>query len=152
MLMLVCAFTGHATARGGRSGKVVLGERGETALLTAMPIALGGAEGKGGTNPEELVGAAIAAAFYGSILHMARDRGLKGWDRDASVAAEVDILFPGDRSYYRIGVKLHVSLPRVEVDLARALIHDAKEGNGYWNALEESGVPLAMTLNGVPIA
>src|SRR4030088_2368562 len=89
ILMLNCAFTGCATSLGGRSGKVSLGKPPNTILVTTMPPDLGGSGDQQGTNPEELFGAGISSGFYGSILHTAHDLGLKGWDKDAAVTADV---------------------------------------------------------------
>jgi osmotically inducible protein OsmC len=149
--MLNCAFTGRATSLGGRSGKVSFGKNPNTTLETTMPPDLGGSADRQGTNPEELFGAGISSGFYGSIFHTAHDLGLEGWDKDAAVTADVNILFPEDRSYYRLGVTLHVRLPSIDTDTARQLIRAAKEVNGYWELLEKSGMPLAVTLNGSPI-
>jgi osmotically inducible protein OsmC len=148
MSVLNCKFKGRAAAHGGRTGTVSLGESGHTVLELKMPAALGGMAAEHDTNPEELMGAAVAAAFYGSILHMARDRQLQGWDHGAAVAAEVGILFPDDRSYYRLEVVIHVNLPAIDPGLARQLLREAQAGNGYWELLERSGVRLVLMLDG----
>src|SRR6476660_9123923 len=79
-------YTAHATAHGGRDGKVATND-GKLDVTVAPPVEMGG-NGQG-TNPEQLFAAGYAACFHSALKGVARRA---RQDADGStVTAEVGI-------------------------------------------------------------
>ena len=77
-----------------------------------------------GTNPEQLFAAGWSACFESAIGLAARQRKIT-LPADVAVDAEVDLNL-ADGGYF-LGIRLNVSLPGVERDVARALVDEAHQ-------------------------
>src|SRR5689334_9615097 len=75
-----------------------------------------------GTNPETLLAAAWSASFASAIALVARERTVM-LRADRHIDAEVDLNL-ADHGYF-LGIRLYVSLPGVERELAQALLQAA---------------------------
>ena len=122
------AYTAQATSTGGRDGRSVTPD-GQLALKLALPTAMGG---KGdGTNPEQLFAAGYSACFIGAMGFVAGQQ-KKALPAGTKIDAEVDIgPIPNG---FGIAVRLHVSLPGMPDDEARALVDAAHQVCPYSNA------------------
>jgi Ohr subfamily peroxiredoxin len=86
-----------------------------------VPKELGGPGGHG-SNPEQLFAAGYAACFEGAVRYVAREQ--KVALKDASVTAQVGI-GPREPTGFGIAVKLEVSLPGIDREVAQKLIDTA---------------------------
>ena len=77
-----------------------------------------------GTNPEQLFAAGWSACFESAIGLAARQRKIT-LPADVAIDAEVDLNL-ADGGYF-LGIRLNVSLPGVERDVARALVDEAHQ-------------------------
>ncbi|WP_329478304.1 MULTISPECIES: organic hydroperoxide resistance protein [unclassified Kribbella] len=122
-------YTAHATAHGGRDGKVATND-GKLDVTVAPPVEMGG-NGQG-TNPEQLFAAGYAACFHSALKLVARKA---RQDADGStVTAEVGIGPINGGAGYGLEVALVVSLPGVERAVAEELVAKAHEVCPYSNA------------------
>ena len=123
-------YTAEATAVGGRQGRVS-SSNGALNLALAIPVELGGPGGPA-TNPEQLFAAGYAACYDNALRHAARRRKVRLGD--TSVTARVGI-GPNDAGGFELTVELHVRIPDLEPEEARAISHDAHRVCPYSNAL-----------------
>ena len=134
-------YTAHASATGaGRNGHV----RSDDGLLdteVAIPKEMGGAGGH--TNPEQLFVAGFAACFHSALLVVARRQ--KTDVSDTTVDADVAI-GQNDAGGYELAVKLHVNIPTLDDDAARALVEKAHEVCPYSNATR-GNIPVELAVN-----
>ena len=122
-------YTAHATAQGGRDGKVATND-GKLDVTVAPPVEMGG-NGKG-TNPEQLFAAGYAACFHSALKLVARKA---RQDADGStVTASVGIGPINGGAGYGLEVELEVSLPGVDNAIAAELVAKAHEVCPYSNA------------------
>ena len=84
-----------------------------------------------GTNPEQLFAAGWSASFAGAIGLAARKQKIL-LPADLAIDAEVDLCLV-DGTYF-LQARLHVSLPSVERDVARALVDEAHQTCPYSKA------------------
>jgi lipoyl-dependent peroxiredoxin len=84
-----------------------------------------------GTNPEQLFAAGWSACFEGAIGLAAKKRRVV-LPKDLAIDAEVDLNL-GDEGYSLSG-RLNVSMPRIERDVARALVDEAHQTCPYSKA------------------
>jgi len=115
-------YTAHATAHGGRDGKVESSD-GVLNLSLKMPKELGG-PGGAATNPEQLFAAGYAACFESALRLVARmqQKPLK----DAHITANVTIGQTEDKGF-KLAVELRGKLEGVPQPEAQALM-DAAHG------------------------
>ena len=134
-------YTAHASSTGaGRNGHV----RSDDGLLdtdVAVPKEMGGAGGK--TNPEQLFAAGYAACFHNALQLIARRQkvDVSGSAVDADVA-----IGPNDAGGFELAVKLHVTIPGLDDDSARALVDKADEVCPYSNATR-GNIPVELSVN-----
>jgi osmotically inducible protein OsmC len=123
-------YTAHATADGGRDGKVATDD-GKLAVTVAPPVEMGG--NGNGTNPEQLFAAGYAACFHSALKLVARKA---RQDADGStVTAEVGIGPINGGAGYGLEVALVVSLPGIgDRAVAEELVAKAHEVCPYSNA------------------
>ena len=122
-------YTAHATAHGGRDGKVATND-GKLDVLVVPPAEMGGSGN--GTNPEQLFAAGYAACFHSALKVVARKARL---DVDGStVTAEVGIGPINGGAGYGLEVALVVSLPGLESAVAEDLVAKAHQVCPYSNA------------------
>lgn len=122
-------YRAHATATGGRDGRVSVPESGLDLRLTT-PKELGGAGGDG-ANPEQLFASGYSACFIGAMKFVAaRDK--IPMPADARIEGSVGIgPIPNG---FGIEVELKISLPGLDPDTARKLVEAAHVVCPYSNA------------------
>ena len=86
---------------------------------------------KPGTNPEQLFAAGWSACFIGA-MGLAADKRKLRLPEGTAVDAEVDLGMTGDA--YFLQARLNISLPGLEVELARALVEEAHQNCPYSKA------------------
>lgn len=126
-------YTGVATATGGREG-VAKSDDGNLDTKLSTPKELGGAGGDG-TNPEQMFAAGYSACFIGALKHVAVAEKVN-LGSDVAVTGEVAI-GPIEVGF-AIAVKLTVSLPNVDGDVAQSLVEKAHQVCPYSNATRDN--------------
>lgn len=113
--------TGGLAEHGRASGKV-RSEDGALDIELRLPKALGGPGG--GTNPEQLFGAALAACFHGALTLLAAKSDIKveGCSVNVSVAFGRD---PVD-GLYMLVAEVSIDMPGVPVAIAEELVRNAE--------------------------
>jgi Ohr subfamily peroxiredoxin len=122
-------YTAHATAQGGRDGKVASND-GKLDVVVAPPAEMGGT-GRG-TNPEQLFAAGYAACFQSALQVVARRERVDV--SGSTVTAEVGIGPINGGAGYGLEVALVASLHGVDNAVAEDLIAKAHEVCPYSNA------------------
>jgi lipoyl-dependent peroxiredoxin len=122
-------YTAHATATGGRDGRISVPESKLDVKLTT-PKELGGGGGDG-ANPEQLFAAGYAACFIGAMKFVAaRDK--IAMPNDASIDSSVGIgPIPNG---FGIEVAMKISLPGMDPAAAQDLVNKAHIVCPYSNA------------------
>ena len=121
-------YTAHARTTGGREGRSV-SDDGLLDVKLAPPKAMGGSGAA--TNPEQLFAAGYSACFMGALKHVAGMKKLVV-PADASIAASVDIgPIPAG---FGIAVRMAISLPGMDRDVAQNLVATAHQVCPYSNA------------------
>ncbi len=123
-------YTAEATVQGGRQEGHARTSDGRLEVDITPPPELGGAE-TGGTNPEQLFAAGYAACFQSAMAVVARRMKLDS--SDSTVEAHVD-LGALEGGAFGLAVELHVEVPGLEPDDAKALVTKAHEVCPYSNA------------------
>ena len=113
-------YTAVATARGGRNGEVV-SDDGVLDLELAYPKELGGPEGSGKTNPEQLFAAGYAACFLNALKRVAKEQSADA--TGAAMTARVGLGTVG--SDFGLVVTLVGSLPSLTPEQGHALMEAA---------------------------
>ncbi|MFC0186530.1 peroxiredoxin, Ohr subfamily [Pseudarcicella hirudinis] len=122
-------YTAVATATGGRNGHVESSDN-VLNLETRMPKELGGGGGAY-TNPEQLFAAGYAACFDSALNLVIRSQKMK--TEITTVSAEVS-LGKNENGGFALAVKLNVTIPGVERELAEELVAKAHQVCPYSNA------------------
>ena len=121
-------YTAHARTTGGREGRSV-SDDGLLDVKLAPPKAMGGSGAA--TNPEQLFAAGYSACFMGALKHVAGMKKLVV-PADASISASVDIgPIPAG---FGIAVRMAISLPGMDRDVAQDLVATAHQVCPYSNA------------------
>ena len=123
-------YTATATSHGGRNGQVE-SDDGTINMKLSMPKALGGAEEKGATNPEQLFAAGYSACFEGALRLVAGK--MKKPIKDAHIQAKATIGKTPEGGF-GLAVQLHGKLSGVSQAEADELMHKAHEVCPYSNA------------------
>ncbi|MGR9173712.1 organic hydroperoxide resistance protein [Hyphomicrobiales bacterium] len=118
-------YTGKTRTTGGRDGSA----RSSDAQLDIKLSPPGSAHA--GTNPEQLFAAGWSACFIGAMGLAAGKRKLR-LPGETVVDAEVDLGVTGDA--YFLQARLHISLPGLEPEIARALVEEAHQTCPYSKA------------------
>lgn len=123
-------YTAHAIADGGRDGAVKSSD-GMIDVKLNKPKALGGSEGPGTTNPEQLFASGYSACFAGAIGFVAGQKkiALQG----IFVTAHVDIGML-DAGGLGLGAQLDVRLPGIDRATAEGLVEAAHQVCPYSKA------------------
>ena len=129
MSIEIVLYRAQATATGGRDGRAVSSD-GALDVQLSVPHELGGAGGPG-TNPEQLFAAGWSACFIGA-MHIAAGKANVKLPAETAVDAEVD-LCNVDGAYF-LQARLHVSLPGIARDTARAIVDAAHQTCPYSKA------------------
>jgi Ohr subfamily peroxiredoxin len=111
-------YTAHTHTTGGREGSARSSD-GRLEVKLSSPGAAGD-----GTNPEQLFAAGWSACFL-SALGVAAGKKKVALPRDRAVDAEVDL--GTNEGGFVLRARLHVSLPGVDRDVAKALVDAAHQ-------------------------
>lgn len=131
-------YTAHATAFGGRDGRVAS----DDGLLDVNVVPPKGLGGKGGaTNPEQLFAAGYSACFGSALAHVARAQ--KITTGPVQITAHVSIGPVG--AGFGLAVELEASIPEMARDQAEALVAAAHQVCPYSNATR-GNVPVSIRL------
>jgi osmotically inducible protein OsmC len=142
---LEALYIAAVEVKGGRQGQARTLD-GSVAFELALPTELGGVGG--GTNPEQLLAAACAAAF-GSALDL-EARQLRLELTEISVTATVS-LGHGDDGNYAVAIELRVCLPEVGAPIAERLLR-AAEGACPYCRMIRGNIELRIVLTPPPPA
>jgi Ohr subfamily peroxiredoxin len=119
-------YTARVRTTGGRENGKSRSSDGRLDIRLSVP----GIPGSG-TNPEQLFAAGWSACFEGAIQIEAKRTNV-ALPADLAIDAEVDLNVSGGAYFLR--VRLNVSLPGVEDDVARALLNAAHQTCPYSKA------------------
>ena len=129
-------YTAHATAFGGREGRVAS----DDGLLDVNVVPPKGLGGKGGaTNPEQLFAAGYSACFGSALAHVARAQ--KITTGPVQITAHVSIGPVG--AGFGLSVELEASIPEMAREQAEALVAAAHQVCPYSNATR-GNVPVSI--------
>ena len=125
-------YSTNATATGGGRDGHSRTHDGAVDVNLVVPKEMGGPGGDG-VNPEQLFATGYAACFMGAMRFYAGQKKLKVPD-DATVNVEVGI-GPREDMGFGLDVKIKVSLPGVDKDVAEDLIAGGHKVCPYSNAI-----------------
>lgn len=131
----------NATATGGRDG-AAKSDDGSVDVKLVVPKEMGGPGGVG-ANPEKLFAAGYSACFLGALKAVSGKEGVKV-PPDASVTATIGF-GPRSEGGYGITADLAVSLPGVDRDAGKRLMHAAHAVCPYSNATR-GNIDVGLTL------
>ncbi|MEJ1237393.1 organic hydroperoxide resistance protein [Chryseolinea sp. T2] len=115
-------YTGKTTTVGGRDGGSSVSSDGRLNIRLATPGTAQEGTAQEGTNPEQLFAAGWSACFIGALKLTAAKMKVR-FPENGAVDAEVDLVLTGDQ--YSLRARLHVTLPGVDGDIAKALVETA---------------------------
>ncbi|MRX26601.1 organic hydroperoxide resistance protein [Kangiella sp. HZ709] len=124
-------YTTSAIATGGRDGTARTLDD-SFSIIMSTPKELGGAGGEG-NNPEQLFAAGYAACFIGAMKFVQSQNPELKVSSDATVTAKVGI-GPRAAGGFGLTVALIVSVPGLDREQAKELVHKAHEVCPYSNA------------------
>lgn len=122
-------YTSHTHTTGGREG-TGRSHDGRLDLKLSAP----GAPGNG-TNPEQLFAICWSACFLGALRHACNARKI-AFPAAAAVDAQVDLVH-GEHGFF-LQVRMEVSLPDVEPEIARQLVDAAHQNCPYSKATRQN--------------
>ena len=109
------------------SGKAV-SDDGSLALVLQLPTELGGPGG--GTNPEQLFAAGLAASFHGALTTAARAKGIR-LAGSIGIVASVHLCDDPPEEGLFLTAELDVALPTMKPEEARSLMSEAERTCPY---------------------
>ena len=116
----------------------------QSGVLTNSPYSFKGRfedeDGKTGTNPEELIGAAHAGCFTMQLSHLLAEAGHPAEQLKTTAAVSVDPKDGGGFEITRSALSLEAKVPGIEPDIFEAIAGKAK-----------AGCPVSVALGGVEI-
>ena len=130
-------YTAKTHTTDGREKGAARSSDGRLDVRLSMPGGLGA-----GTNPEQLLAAGWSCCFA-SAMTLEACRMKLALPNDLAISAEVDLNLGGDG--YCLRVRLNVSLPGIEPEIARALIDGAHQTCPYSTATL-GNIEVAITL------
>ncbi len=119
MIKIEPIYTAEVTSTGGRSGHIKSSD-GILDFGVSMPKEMGG-DGKK-TNPEQLFAAGYAACFGGAMGVVAKGRDISDFSIDSKVS-----IGKSESGLYSIAAKLHVHIPKMDVEEAQKLVDEAHQ-------------------------
>lgn len=120
-------YTAHATAFGGREGRVAS----DDGILDVQVVPPAGLGGKGGaTNPEQLFAAGYSACFGSALAHVARAKKVRTGPVEITAHVSIGPVGAG----FGLAVELEAKLPELSHEEARALVDAAHQVCPYSNA------------------
>jgi lipoyl-dependent peroxiredoxin len=133
-------YTANTHTTGGREGRSVSSD-GLLDILLDKPKEMGGKAGA--TNPEQLFAAGYSACFIGALKHVASVKKI-AWPEETAVDASVD-LGPTASGSFGLAVRMSVSLPGLDQEVAQGLLDSAHKMCPYSNATR-GNIDVAITL------
>jgi len=130
-------YTAKTHTKGGRESGASRSSDGRLDIKLSTP-----GSARIGTNPEQLFAAGWSACFESAIGIVARKRKVN-LPADVTIDAEVDLNLADDGHFLR--VRLNVSLPGVEREVAQALVDEADQICPYSKATR-SNIDVAISL------
>ena len=119
--------TAHATAFGGREGRVAS----DDGILDVQVVPPAGLGGKGGaTNPEQLFAAGYSACFGSALAHVARAKKVRTGPVEITAHVSIGPVGAG----FGLAVELEAKLPELSREEAQALVDAAHQVCPYSNA------------------
>jgi osmotically inducible protein OsmC len=134
-------YTAHATAIGGRTGKVETDDKKISTQLSRP------GSGEPGTNPEQLFASGYSACFGSAVEFVAKQQKLDVGQ--VKVQADV-ILFQGDDGF-SLGAVLDVALPGVDQPTAQKIVEAAHQVCPYSKATR-GNIIVTLKANGQELA
>jgi osmotically inducible protein OsmC len=120
-------YTAHATAFGGREGRVAS----DDGILDVQVVPPAGLGGKGGaTNPEQLFAAGYSACFGSALAHVARAKKVRTGPVEITAHVSIGPVGAG----FGLAVELEAKLPELSREEAQALVDAAHQVCPYSNA------------------
>ncbi len=120
-------YTAHATAFGGREGRVAS----DDGILDVQVVPPAGLGGKGGaTNPEQLFAAGYSACFGSALAHVARAKKVRTGPVEITARVSIGPVGAG----FGLAVELEAKLPELSREEAQALVDAAHQVCPYSNA------------------
>ncbi len=120
-------YTAHATAFGGREGRVAS----DDGILDVQVVPPAGLGGKGGaTNPEQLFAAGYSACFGSALAHVARAKKVRTGPVEITAHVSIGPVGAG----FGLAVELEAKLPELSREEAQALVDAAHQMCPYSNA------------------
>ena len=123
-------YTAHATASGGRDGRVESSD-GVVKVDLTKPKGLGGPEKPGTTNPEQLFAAGYAACFAGAVGFVAQQQKVQLTGIEVTSSVDIGMLDAGGLG---LGAQLVVKLPGIDRATAEKLVEAAHQVCPYSKA------------------
>jgi len=121
------AMASEEAAHARLSGKAV-SDDGSLALVLRLPVELGGQGG--GTNPEQLFAAGLAASFHGALTVAARTKGFR-LAGAIGIVARVHLCDDPPEEGLFLTAELDVALPAMQPEEARSLMSEAERTCPY---------------------
>jgi lipoyl-dependent peroxiredoxin len=123
-------YEAHATASGGRNGRVTT-DNGVLAVELAIPKEMGG-PGGAKTNPEQLFAAGYAACFDSALNFVGSQKKIRLHDTQVNATVGIG---PRDDGGFGLAVRLEVTIPGVSREEALQLLEAAHATCPYSNAV-----------------
>jgi osmotically inducible protein OsmC len=134
-------YTAEATAWGGREGRAASSD-GNLDLQLRPPKELGGPDGGGATNPEQLLAAAWAGCFHSALKLVAKSEKLDVSESAVTVRVSLGM----DDAGFGLTAAIEAELPGIDHDTAVALVNRSHEVCPFSKAtLDNVPVTLAVT-------
>lgn len=130
-------YTAQEHTTGGRDGGASRSNDGRLDIKLSLPGTPGA-----GTNPEQLLAAGWSACFIGAMRIAAGNMKVR-IPADVAVDAEID-LCTGDDGYF-LQARLNISLPGLDLELARALA-DAAHATCPYSKATRGNIPVAINI------
>ena len=134
-------YTASVTAQGGREGNITSAD-GVLNMKVVLPKELGGPGGPH-TNPEQLFAAGYAACFDSALQLVMRMSKINPLPQ-TSVTAQAGLV-KNEQGGYSLTLKLEVSVPDIEKEIANQLINKAHHVCPYSNATR-GNIPVELIL------
>jgi osmotically inducible protein OsmC len=116
------AMAAEAASPAPSAGRAV-SDDGALALVLRRPTEPGGQGG--GTNPEQLFAAGLAAGFHGALTMVALSRGIR-LSGKVGIVASVHLCRDSSEEGFLLAAELEVALPSVDPEEARSLMLEAE--------------------------
>jgi len=136
--------TATAVNTGGRNGHSETTDHAVSVNLS-VPKAMGGPGLPDTTTPEHLFAAGYAACFGGAIDYVAHQHKKNGSGTEVTCAVSVG---PREGGGFGIAVKMHVRMPQLPAEEARALVQEAHEKVCPYSHATRGNIEFALEVEG----